>query len=566
MASQKTNHRVKRLRASGSRKRASVAERDELVYKLELQQTIAAREIEKLENVRRLLEESRNGFLALFEQSPVGLVIVDESGHIHNCNAAMLDIVGFERERLLHLLLTFLVPRQDAPLMLAHLAQFHDAQFRADGPKIISNLRLCPKNREVIPVQLSSVPFGWTGGRRIFLTAVTDFSERSRSEQALAAAKEFAEAIVQTVRQPLIVLDSDLRIVSVNRAFCELFRRPAEYLDGRVLEVVLNLWWSGNVLREELEKVLLRNEPLDDYQVTVTPPEVGRRILLLNARPLPQKGKKAQRLLVALEDITDQEQARAVLNEANEVLEERVATRTEALRRSYEQMESFCYSIAHDLRSPLRSMTGFSKILSEQFGEKIGAEGRVFTDRISHSAERMDGLIRDLLQYGRLNTVELPIQDVDLDLVFGDVLTQLERDIEDRHALIRKPQTLPKVHGNRAVLHVVLLNLLTNAMKFVPPSTVPQIGVRWDRSQSRLWVEDNGIGIAPENHQRIFGVFQRLHAENAYPGTGIGLALVSKGVERMGGHVGVLSEVGKGSRFWVELNPVNGHPPAFESE
>src|SRR5204862_7465795 len=138
------------------------------------------------------------------------------------------------------------------------------------------------------------------------------------------------------------------------------------------------------------------------------------------------------------------------------------------------------YSIAHDLRSPLRSMTGFSKILSDQFGEQIGPEGRAFTDRISRSAERMDNLIRDLLQDGRLNTVDLHIQDVDLDLIFQDVIAQLEQDIEDHHARIQKERTLPFVRGNRVVLHVVLLNLLANAMKFVPPTAVPEINVRWD--------------------------------------------------------------------------------------
>jgi signal transduction histidine kinase len=346
----------------------------------------------------------------------------------------------------------------------------------------------------------------------------------------------------------------------VNRAFAEFFKRPADSLRGRVFEVLLNLWWSGIQLRSELEKVLFRNQPLENYEITVTPSDIGHHVLLLNARRLYQKGRTQQRILVALEDITEREETRSELRKANEMLEDRVAARTEALRRSYDQMESFCYSIAHDLRSPLRSMTGFSKLLADQYGEQIGDEGKSYTARIAHSAERMDRLIHDLLQYGRLNTAELPLQEVDLDLVYHDVLAQLEKEIHDRHARIRKEVTLPFVRGNRVVLHVALMNLISNALKFVSPDVAPEVNVRWDRGRDRLWVSDNGIGVAPENHGRIFGVFQRLHHEETYPGTGIGLALVSKGIERIGGHVGVESELGKGSRFWIELKPVNGDP------
>src|SRR5262249_11183230 len=152
-------------------------------------------------------------------------------------------------------------------------------------------------------------------------------------------------------------------------------------------EVLLNLWWSGNELRTELEKVLVKNQPLENYRLVIKPSDLDRRVVLMNARRLNQREGLPHRLMVILEDVTDRENAREELKKSNEQLEERVAARTADLQRSYDQMESFCYSIAHDLRAPLRSMSGFSQLLTERFGEQIGKEGRAFTDRISQSAD-----------------------------------------------------------------------------------------------------------------------------------------------------------------------------------
>src|SRR5262249_7564346 len=159
------------------------------------------------------------------------------------------------------------------------------------------------------------------------------------------------------------------------------------------------------------------------------------------------------------EDITELEVTRRELRKSNQELEERVAARTEALRKSNEQMEAFCYSIAHDLRAPLRSMTGFSQLLEEEFAGQITAEGKDYLARIQHSAERMDQLIRDLLNYGRLNTAPLANSEVDLDKVFQEVLASHENEIREKRAKVRRKRPLPVVNGHRAVLHAVLANL-----------------------------------------------------------------------------------------------------------
>jgi len=243
------------------------------------------------------------------------------------------------------------------------------------------------------------------------------------------------------------------------------------------------------------------------------------------------------------------------LRQLNQELETRVATRTEALGKSNEQMEAFCYSIAHDLRAPLRSMTGFGSLLLTDYSPQLDPKAQDYIKRIYDSAERMDLLIRDLLNYGRLNTTGLEIQNVNADETLRTVLAHNDQEIKDKRAKIVKKGILPRVRGNSVVLQAILTNLLSNAMKFVAPGVAPLISVgSEDRGTfSRIWVQDNGIGIASQNCAKIFGVFQRLHSDDRYPGTGIGLAIVHKGIERMGGHVGIESELNQGSRFWFEL-------------
>ena len=346
-----------------------------------------------------------------------------------------------------------------------------------------------------------------------------------------------------------------MRIVSTNRAFLEFSHQSAEHIRGCVFEVVLNLWWSGNVLRTELEKVLVRDQPLERFQITAELRGVGKRLLLLNARRFRRKRHSRPLILVALEDITVRTQAEDQLRQMNQELETRVAARTDALKKSNEHMEAFCYSIAHDLRAPLRSMTGFSSILLDDQVSQLAPQGRDYLSRIYQSAQQMDRLIQDLLNYGRLNTAGFEIQEVDVEESFRTVVARHDQEIKSKRARIIKKGILPRIRGYPTVFETVLTNLISNAMKFVAPGVEPMISVRSeDRgSFSRIWVEDNGIGISPENRTKIFGVFQRLHPADRYPGTGIGLAIVHKGIERMGGQVGVESEVNNGSRFWIEL-------------
>lgn len=239
------------------------------------------------------------------------------------------------------------------------------------------------------------------------------------------------------------------------------------------------------------------------------------------------------------------------LQAANRTLEEA----TQKLQETNDELEAFAYSVSHDLRAPLRGMEGFANALLEDYGEQLDSVGQDYARRIADSAQRMDTLINDLLTYSRLSRAELKLKPVSLVRVMEEVLAQLEAEVQEKDTQVTMEKPLPEVVGHYTILVQVVANLVTNAVKFVAPDVHPKVRI-WTEErdeQVRLWVEDNGIGISPEHQEQIFRIFERLHGIETYPGTGIGLAIVRKGVERMGARVGVESEAGKGSRFWVEL-------------
>jgi PAS domain S-box-containing protein len=261
-----------------------------------------------------------------------------------------------------------------------------------------------------------------------------------------------------------------------------------------------------------------------------------------------------QLIYIFARDVTARKASESEIKNLNLELERRIRDLTEMNK----ELEAFGYSISHDLRAPLRSIRSFAQFIREdsESSSTATAENKDYLRRIESAAKYMDLLLLDLLQYSRLNGCELELVPVDLDLALNDVITSIEQEIEDRKADVRIRSPLGTVKAHPATVRQVFYNLISNGLKFVAAEKNPQIEV-WTESKNgalRIWVTDRGIGIASQYHQKIFGLFQRLHSNDAYPGTGIGLALVRKGLERMGGRIGLESETGQGTRFWFELN------------
>lgn len=354
----------------------------------------------------------------------------------------------------------------------------------------------------------------------------------------------------------------------------ELFVRASSGLDPerlRALRVPLGRGVAGRVAAERRAMVV------DDLsKVEVASPDLRVALRSLVALPLLAEdrligvlhvGSETPRhfsdddvqLLRLVADRVATSIDRARVYEAERQLrvefEERVAQRTAELRDVNAELQSFSYSVSHDLRAPLRAIQGFAEALLEDHGSQLDETGLNYARRLSGAAARLDGLIQDLLAYSRITREEVKLSGVPLDAVLSDALSQIEAQLRERHADVSVEKPLPRVRGHRSTLIQVTANLLSNAVKFVAPGVEPRVRVQAERHEGavRLWVADNGIGIAPEHQERIFRVFERLHGIESYPGTGIGLAIVRKGVERIGGQVGVESRPGEGSRFWIQL-------------
>lgn len=231
--------------------------------------------------------------------------------------------------------------------------------------------------------------------------------------------------------------------------------------------------------------------------------------------------------------------------------------RTVSLAESNAQLDAFAYTVSHDLRAPLRAMEGFARILLDDHGPALGDKGERYATRLVGAAKRMEVLIDDLLAFSRVQRADVALQAVDPARAVRRALAEL-RASDEGGATVSVEEPLPWVRADRTILGQVIGNLIANAAKFRAEDAEVRIVVRAVRRDGRvrIWIEDDGIGIAAEHQGRIFNVFERLHGQETDPGTGVGLAIVKAGIERMGGTFGVESVFGDGSRFWIELAAV----------
>jgi signal transduction histidine kinase len=242
------------------------------------------------------------------------------------------------------------------------------------------------------------------------------------------------------------------------------------------------------------------------------------------------------------------------LENENRELGKKLEARTAALREVNAEFEVFCSSVSHDLRAPLRIMRGFAEILLQDAGPKLSEEDKVNVQRIVSNAVRIDQLLNDLLAYGRVARDELHLVPVDLlDLVEDLVAAQRRREALGA-ATVEVSGESARVLAQPSLLNQALLKILENALRFVASGVTPIVRIRTEKLErsARVWVEDNGIGIAPAYHERVFSLFERLNREG-YAGTGAGLAIAKRAVLRMDGRIGVDSQENQGSRFWIEL-------------
>ena len=368
-------------------------------------------------------------------------------------------------------------------------------------------------------------------------------------------------AIVEFSDDAIIGKDLTGVITSWNRGAQNLFGYTADEIVGQSVTLLIP---PDRIGEEPQILARLRKGLSIEHYETIRCRKDGTRLdISLTVSPVRDEQGKVTGISKIARDISGRKRteealarAQAELLERAANLEKTVAQRTGELRAINEQLEEFVYSIAHDLRAPLRSMIGFPEMLLTEYAAGLSENAREMLRRIQRASHFMDKLLVDLLTYGRTARSEISLAPVPVQRVWKNALFQCAREIEERSAQIETAAPLPVVEAHEATLGQCLVNLLSNALKFIPAEVQPRIRFSAEPRDGfvRLWVEDNGIGIPADQHERIFKVFERVHGSR-YPGTGIGLSIVRKGIERMGGHAGVESAPAGGSRFWIELRP-----------
>ncbi len=347
-----------------------------------------------------------------------------------------------------------------------------------------------------------------------------------------------ADAIVQTVREPLLVLTGDMRVKSANDAFYRTFRTSAEDTLGRPFLELGHGPWDVPALRELLEDILPNNQEVTDYEVRDVFPRIGARMMHLNARRLQESDGDGELILLAIEDVTERVKAKERIDHLN----------TE-LARSNGDLEKFAYIASHDLQEPLRDITNSISFVLKNAPDALDERIHRFLGYAQEGAQRMQSLIDDLLTWSRVQTKAKPFTTFPLVRAVDRALVNLHAAIESTGAEIEIGE-LPEVDGDEWQITLLVQNLIHNAVKYTA-DRAPKIHVTAERVEEKwvVSVTDNGIGIDSVYLDRLFTMFQRLHTQQEYPGSGLGLSICKRIVERHGGRIWVESESGQGSTF-----------------
>ena len=500
-------------------------------------------------------KEERNLFSVLFQNTPVAYIVHDRIGYISNLNRAAEALFGIRPGEEGKTSVAQFLRRENLVVWLRNLRQCALTRQRTTFAVQMQNANGHPLDLEVTTVPSSD---SFHHGGLCFFTQFSDMRQHRKTENNLANALRDYHRLINMIEG--IVWEANS-----NKMFTFVSSYAERLLGFPVREWTRPDFWRDRIFVQDRERVLTeldralreRQELRIDYRMVAA----DRRLVWLHDCITVIERDAEPKLLGVAIDVTEQRNAEEQLRQAHFELEQRVAERTAELRHTVAELEAFSYSLSHDLRAPIRAMQGYAVLLRGMIGENAAPQAREFLDRIMQGSERLDLLVQDVLKYSRLSRTPIELKPISLEPLLKNILSDYPV-LAAPKARVEIQQPLPAVYGHEAFVGQALSNLLTNAVKFVPKGKAAQVRLWAEETHRepddhggwvRIWVQDNGLGIAPEDQGRIFRIFERVYPKEQYEGTGMGLAIVQKAVERMGGRVGVQSSPGAGSKFWIEL-------------
>jgi len=380
--------------------------------------------------------------------------------------------------------------------------------------------------------------------------AARDITERKRAEEALRLANAYNRSLIEASLDPLVTIGPDGKVTDVNTAT----ERVTGYSRKELIGTDFMDYFSEPEKAKSGYQQVFRDGVVQDYALEIRHKDGHLTPVLYNASVYQDESGQVIGVFAAARDITERKRAEEEVRTLNAELEQRVVERTAQLEAANKELEAFSYSVSHDLRAPLRAIDGFSRVILEDYFDKLDDEGKRVTNIIRKNTQKMAQLIDDLLVFSRLGRQEIRISGIKME--------KLVKDVFDEHALAvpeRKIQfdirELPSAKGDQALIRQVLTNLLSNSIKFTRSKETARIevGCRREGNENIYYIKDNGVGFDMQYGDKLFGVFQRLHSSQEFEGTGVGLAIVQRIIHRHGGRVWAEGKVNEGATLYFTL-------------
>jgi len=493
---------------------------EQLVHELGTHQIELEMQNEELKRAQAELENLMRRYTDLYEFAPIGYFMLDEKGVVHSVNAAGARMLRVEKDRILRMPFSRFIVKDDRDDFFTHLRNVFGSQM-----KQAVELRLRGKGEAILYAQFESIISEDYGDEASQCrTAVIDITERKQAEERTRHLASFP----QLNPNPVIEVDSSGKVSFFNPATEKILENLGMDKGD------INVFFPAEIddFLGELEK---KGETTFYREVTIKDRVFSEVISLTPDFNVAR---------IYAYDITERKKAEA-----------EIKRRTIALEEANRELEGFSYSVAHDLRAPLRHMTGFADLLEKRSKAQLDEKSLHYVSVISESSRKLGILIDDLLALSRIGRAEIRMRRVSLTALVKEVLREMHAEVEGRD-IAWKIGKLSDVYGDASMLKLVVANLISNAVKFTGARSRAEIeiGCREEKDESVFFVKDNGIGFDMKYEDKLFGVFQRLHhTQDEFKGTGIGLANVRRIISRHGGRAWAEGAVGQGATFYVTL-------------
>ncbi len=499
------------------------------------------REIEKRKRTEERLLRAQEQYRLLFDSNPIPVWVFDtETLSILDVNATAVDRYGYSREEFLRTKITDIRPQEDVPALLAELRD-REGPVSDSGP-----WKHRKKGGELIDVQITSYPLTFQE-KSARLVVATDVTEQKRATDALKQSEEMFRLIVSNIKDyAIVVLDPGGQVISWNGGA----QRIKGYTKEEILGQHFSLFYPAEELaagKPDIELQSAREKGRFEDESLRVRKDGSRFWANVVVTPLTDDTGQLRGFVKITRDITERKRA-----------EQEILRRSAELETANKELETFSYSVSHDLRAPLRGIEGFSQALQEDYERQLDNTARDYLRRIRAATHRMGELIDDLLNLARVTRAEIHRESIDLSRLANEVVQELRANEPQRAVVLKIAEGLA-TNGDTRLVRVALQNLIGNAWKFTSKRDRAEIefGEKTTNGDRAYFVRDNGAGFDPSYASRLFGPFQRLHAAAEFPGTGIGLATVQRIVHRHGGAVWAEGFVNRGATIYFTLRRTN---------